>query len=224
MAEPSLGVYNQIRWPGVGDADDCWVIATFWVLVATGVMTRDQLPSVSAYRSAAGVVDRRGRSDGGSNSDTMKALRRVAPRAVAKLYSGGFAGFKQLLAKGYIASLSVNSGRLPGYLQFGFKGAHQVAIVLQGGKFYVMNPLAQQGSALLPISEADLMKAAYALLGDHRVHAVLIKAGVQKAVNNLEAMVKAARQLQPPPVEEEGVDFLDGWDAKRFYLDKHPRG
>lgn len=214
-----LGVYNQVTWPGVGDADDCWVISTFWALVAGGVLNKDQLPSVRAFREAAGVPDRAGRADGGRNTQILRALKKLAPKSGAYLYGGGMSGFIASLKKGYVASLALNSGLLPKNMQFGFKGLHQVSIVAKDGRLYMMNPLAQSGSALMEISEADLRRAAGGFLGDGKVHAVMIKIGVRTYTTMLKA-IKGPTVLQPPSYD---TSFLSGFEAKSFYMARHKK-
>jgi len=215
----SLGVYNQVHWPGVGDVDDCWVISTFWVLVAAGILTRDQLPSVHAFRDAAGVPDKPGPT-GGSNAEIVRALNKLTPEAGARLFSGNLSGFVHTLKSGYIASLAVNSMYLPSYLRFGFKGRHQIAVVYQNGKLYVMNPLAKEGSSLLQISQVDLALAAITFSQDGRFHGVMVRIGgaVRKALD------QAIKQLNLPPVIRpytEMSDFIDGFAVGKFYRSKH---
>jgi hypothetical protein len=216
-----LGVFNQIRWPGVGDADDCWVISTLWALVASGRVTKENLPSVRAFRDAAGVPDVQGRKDGGSNAQILKALQKLEPGIDAKLYSSNnVVMFRAWLSKGYIADLAVNSGALPKYLQFGFTGLHQISVVMQGGKYYVMNPLAQEGSALLEITEQNLMKAAFAFLKDGRLHGVLIKAGSIPSAKIVAPVIPAAPTVIVPIITH-FEDFMDGYAIGRFYRKKH---
>lgn len=172
----TLGAFNQLSWAGVGDADECWIIATYWPLVAAGVMPRSQLPTIAEFREAAGRPDKPGPS-GGNNSNLVKALNALAPSAEVKKFDGTLSAFSLQLAYGFIASVSLLSSALPKYLQFGFQGAHQVSIFLQSGKFYLMNPLAKEGSSLVQISGADLRRASGALFGDNKIHAVLIRAG-----------------------------------------------
>lgn len=171
-----LGAFNQVQWGGVGDADECWIIATFWPLVASGVVMRSELPSIATFRAAAGKPDRPGPT-GGNNRDLVRALDKLFPDADVKFFIGTASAFFRQLQLGYVASLSVLSSKLPAYLRFGFNGSHQVSVIYQKGKYYVMNPLAREGSALIQISERDLARAAGALLRDGKVHAVLIRAG-----------------------------------------------
>jgi hypothetical protein len=221
LSSGTLGVFNQVWWAGVGDADECWIIATFWALVATGVMSRDQLPSIDKFRAAAGRPDLPGPS-GGNNSDIIKALAKLAPDADVRGYNGLFAGFKKALQNGYVASLSVDSNMLPKYLQFGFKGLHQVSIYYSAGKYYVMNPLAKEGSGLLQISEFDLRMAATSYLGDGDFHAVLIKAGPEKPHKN---PVTSMPRSQPRDFNYQVTvrNYLDPWVARDVYQSRHKR-
>lgn len=219
MSGSSLGVFNQASWSGVGDVDECWIIATYWPLVAAGVMTRDQLPSIAAFRRAAGRPDKKGPS-GGNNDDLLKALKVFAPTADIKSFDGTLNAFSKQLAFGYIASVSLLSKYLPAYLRFGFDGAHQVSIFLQSGKFYLMNPLAKEGSALIQISGADLAKASGALFGDSHIHAVLIKAGKGKpAAKPQQRHFPAQPRDIPAPFEP--AAYMDPRAVGRAYKEKH---
>lgn len=209
----TLGTFSQRSWLGVGDLDECWIIATYWALVATGIMRREDLPSIRDFRKAAGRPDKPGPS-GGNNDVLMRALRVYAPNADIKNYVGSFEGFKKDLARGYVASLSLLSSQLPAYLQFGFKGAHQVSVYFQGGRFYVMNPLAKEGAPLIQISEKDLRRAAGALFGDNKFHALLIKAGDAKKITKTQALQQPPRDLNAPVVVR---DYLHPYEARDFY-------
>lgn len=219
----ALGVFSQISWPGVGDVDDCWIIATYWALVATGVMTREQLPSIYEFREAAGRPDKPGPS-GGNNGNLITALNKLAPEADVRRFSGSLASFTKQLKLGYVASLSLDSGRLPKYLQFGFTGNHQVSVYYQGGKFYIMNPLAKSGSGLLPITASALQFAAGGLFGDGQFHAVLIKAGEVKPPKPAKPqtfhMPQRPRDLNAPVIVR---DYIDPHAAGRAYRDRHKR-
>lgn len=212
-----LGAFNQIGWTGVGDADECWIIATFWPLVATGVMSREDLPTIEEFRKAAGRPDLPGAS-GGNNGNLIKALKKLAPGADAKLFVGGLSSFTKQLKSGYIASLSLSSALLPKYLQFGFTGAHQVSVIYQGGKFYVMNPLAKEGSALLEITAAALTKAAGGLFKDGKYHAVLIRA--KQVPLKVPRRDPVRRDLNPPIVIR---DYIDPYEVVSFYNGRRPK-
>jgi hypothetical protein len=233
----SLGVFNQVHWVGVGDVDECWIIATFWALVASGGVEREKLPSIEAFRKAAGRPDRPGPT-GGNNYLILKALKRLEPGIDARLYVGGASGFTNMLKRGYIASLSVNSKYLPPNLQYGFKGAHQISVYFQGGKYYVMNPLAKEGSPLQSITLADLQRAAGSLfghnqpiknmpgedrfVGDWLFHAVFIKAkpGTQPPKFLPLGGVASARprDLNAPIIVR---DYIDPYAARRLYDARH---
>lgn len=220
MAGSSLGVFNQGAWSGVGDVDECWIIATYWALVAAGVMRREDLPTIREFRDAAGRPDKPGAS-GGNNKNLMLALKTLIPQADATMFVGGVAAFTKALQRGYIASLSVLSSALPKYLQFGFKGSHQVSIYYKAGKFYLANPLAKEGSALVQISAADLAYAAGALFRDGKFHAVLIKAGDEKKIKDaMKDLPKRPRDL-PPPTEVR--DYIDPYQASRSYRNRFAR-
>jgi hypothetical protein len=222
MAASGLGVFNQASWSGVGDVDECWIIATYWALVASGVMRREDLPTIAEFRDAAGRPDLPGPS-GGNNHNLMLALKTLIPQADTRLFTGGAASFKKALQSGYIASLSLLSKALPKYLQFGFKGGHQVSVYYQGGKYYVANPLAKEGSALIEVSLAVLLKASGALFGDNKLHAVLIKApsGGKKTKTIVPDFPKRPRDLAPPVLES---NYIDPWKARRFYDERNTRG
>lgn len=216
----TLGTFNQASWAGVGDIDECWIIATYWALVATGIMTRDQLPTIAEFREAAGRPDKPGPS-GGNNKVLMLALKTLIPQADAKMIDGSFQSFKAELGRGYVASLSVLSSKLPKWLQFGFQGAHQVSVYFKGGQFYLANPLAKEGSALIQISEADLKSAAGGLFGDGKFHAVLIKGKTAALLKNTLAPTSPPRDLAAPIIVR---DYIDPWRVQRDYDARHKRG
>jgi len=233
----SLGVFNQVHWPGVGDVDECWIVATYWALVAAGILTREQLPSIRAFRAAAGVPDRPGPT-GGGYADIMRALKKLVPNSGAVLYTGTATGFIKYLQRGYVASLFVLSKNLPKYLQFGFTGTrsrvvirdgkkyvvtekvytgHQVSVFMRGDKIYIMNPLAPEGSALLPITLAQLKRAAGTTF-----RGILFPLGGAA----IKAIIKKAKKLPPgpprdlmPPLIE--IDFYRSEDTIGFYRARH---
>ena len=229
MSTNPYGVFNQVLWPGTGDVDECWIIATYWALVISGVVKRKNLPTIKEFRAAAGRPDKPGPT-GGNNKIIAKALSILLPKAEVKQYNGNTAGFEKLLKQGYIASLSVDSGDLPAYLQFGFKGNHQISVYYEGGHFWVMNPLAKEGSSLLPISLADLKRAAFSLLGDGKFHAIFIRAKSQEQMdyeknlrdyNNRMERPRAPKPLAAPAERDNHYlqpywpkDFLDARSDK----------
>lgn len=223
MSTNPYGVFNQVLWPGTGDVDECWIIATYWALVIAGVVKRKDLPSIKEFRAAAGRPDLPGAS-GGSNKNIAKALSILLPKAEVKQYNGNTAGFEKMLKQGYIASLSVDSGDLPAYLQFGFKGDHQISVYYEGGHFWIMNPLAKEGSALLQISLADLKRAAFSFLGDGKFHSVFIAAkskeqlDYEKNVKDYTSRMERPRAPQqlPAPAAQES-HYLQPYWPRDFY-------
>jgi hypothetical protein len=224
MADNPYGVFNQVLWSGVGDVDECWIIATYWALVITGVVKRKDLPTIKEFRAAAGRPDRPGAS-GGNNTVIAKALTKLLPKADAQLYNGNTAGFEKMLKQGYVASLSVDSGDLPAYLQFGFKGDHQISVYFEGGQFWIMNPLAKEGSALIQISRAALQKAAGSYLGDGKFHAIFIRSKSKEEMD-YDAAIKDytkrsarphAPKPLPPPAMDKFTNYLQPYWPKSFY-------
>jgi hypothetical protein len=156
-------VLSQIGYPGAGDIDDCWCVATIMAMHA--VAPNNHLPTVPQFRAAAGVPDVQGRSDGGNVNDIMKACNKLWPTLHGALSSRAWASFASAVKGGKVASLSLLSGNLPSRYRFGFSGTHQVYVEYTGGAWYIANPLAKTGSALQAISEADLKRAAVTLPG-----------------------------------------------------------
>lgn len=171
---PLPGAYSQVTWPGVGDVDDCWVLAPFWALVASRSSTKANLPTVSGFRAAAGVPDVYGRPDGGNNLQALKAILKYFPKSGAYSYVGYAAGFWSRIDKGEVASVSVVSAKLPSTMRHGFLGNHQVCIAKQGTGYYLMNPLQTSGSRPYAITKTQAQVAAFALFGDNKFHAVMI--------------------------------------------------
>lgn len=216
----SLGAFNQVSWYGVGDVDECWIIATYWALVASGVMRRKDLPTIREFREAAGNPDRPG-STGGNNRQLMLALKTLVPNARTEYFVGGAGAFTRALQNGYVASLSLLSRYLPSYARFGFMGAHQVSVYYQGGKYYIMNPLAREGSALLPVSLATLQRASGALFGDTLLHAVFVKPKPSsKKKESPGFFPQMPRDLNAPIIVR---NYLDPFAPAKLYRSRHPK-
>ena len=152
---------NQKVYPGVGDIDDCWVVATIWAIRRHTHQSQNLL-NCTTYRAAAGDPDD-GRHDGGTVSEIAQANSRLYPHVADVKYQKqyGWTGLVSYLNKGYTASLAVRSSYLPRSLRYGFYGTHQVAVFKRGGYFYMMNPLQPQGSAPTRISGTALNTATY---------------------------------------------------------------
>jgi len=204
---PLPGVYNQVSWPGVRfegqpDVDECWIIATYWAIVAAGWRDKGQLPMIFAFRAACGNPDKPGPT-GGSNAQIITAMRGTMPDVKVVSYVGTGDGFVEWVkTRGAVASLVVSSALLPVALQFGFKGIHQVGVAwLDGTGLVLMNPLDASGHAPRKIERADLAAAAKGFLNDGLWHAVIVKpappdaevADLKTQIVNLNAVVTDTR-------------------------------
>jgi len=163
-------VISQRTYPGAGDIDDCWVVATVWAAVASQPGIRQ--PSVTEYRRHAGDPDD-GFQDGGSLTEVIAGARGSWPRLPVQPidttnwleYVGPVKG------GGRPSSLAVDSATLPTNVQFGFKGKHQIGVAWDAVRrtFVVANPLAPDGSRPVPITEAALKRASLALIPHMKV-------------------------------------------------------
>lgn len=156
----STGVFNQKLWPGVGAApyDDCVILADF--MAAHAVRPELTLPSIAAYRAAAGVPDTDGKSEGLSLDDSIEAIRIVWPDLDAERYLGTWAGFlERAKTTNAVASVSVLSGALPTTLRYGFLLNHRITVFWTGSAWRVLNPLAPAHSKAKAIIEAALKLA-----------------------------------------------------------------
>ncbi len=167
------GAFDQRKYPGAGDVDDCWVVAT--VYAAKMYDRKLHLPTIPEFRKAAGVPDVRGVSNGGTVQNVLDGAHKIWPHVQV---NGGvfkdWAAFVVPMQKGLRpASLAVKSSELPPELQYGFKGLHQVAAFLDGDQWWISNPLQRDGAKPDHIGAATLRKAAYAFGNDGHVHAAL---------------------------------------------------
>lgn len=216
---PLPKVINQAKYPGVGDVDDCNVIVPFWSLLASGTeRTRAKLPTVTAFRAAAGVPDKPG-PNGLTNAQALQAINKLYPDAEAFSFVRNHERFVKHLNNGAVASVSIKNNLLPTNMQFGFSGAHQIGIVRNPNDkpgvsdyYLAMNPLGKEGTNLIPISRPELERAAYGLFGDGKIHAVIIPDAaevvnpipdskdariieLEKLVNELRMKIAAARDI-----------------------------
>lgn len=163
-------VINQVGYPGVGDVDDCAVIATFWAARASGYS--GSLPSVAAFRSAAGRPDRPGPT-GITNGAVWRGVNGTSLRTLkAKIFEGPWLMFRSVVRAGMIASVAIDSSRIPTSLQYGFRGMHRVGVSWEDGQWYLANPLAPSGSRPRTIAE-DRVHAASTSAGGGAVLAVV---------------------------------------------------
>ena len=153
---------NQGSYPGAGDWDDCWVVATVWAANAAGWSYR---PTVPVFRRYARNPDRPGPT-GGTLDHVMRGAQGCYPNARIRRYrSTSWDGFTSLLKAGWIASLAIRSSGLPSSYAYGHRGGHQVGVAYQNGTYYIMNPLQPNGSRPRAINGYDLRRAARAFVG-----------------------------------------------------------
>jgi hypothetical protein len=169
----TTGVFNQQRWPGVGDTDDCWAIADLMAVHSVAPWIR--LPNLPQYRELADNPNELGPTPG-SITHSARAIRKLDPKlgdAIEVMRDGEFADFLGRLKAGHPASLSVKSGSLPPKLQFGFTGNHRVAVFWNGSEIRLANPLARAHSRSKVISE-DALRTAIREHPDPGVNCVLL--------------------------------------------------
>ena len=152
-----LPVLSQRTFPGVGDIDDCWVIATIWAAAASHPTIA--YPTVTTFRRFAGVPDLPGPS-GGNIWDVNKGADGCWPNLPNYLVvASSFDTIKEHLKAGRPGSAAVDSSALPSRLRYNFYGGHQIGIQLIGTSLYAMNPLAVNGAAPDRISYVELEHA-----------------------------------------------------------------
>lgn len=155
-------VMNQRVYPEAGDIDDCWIVAT--VMAAKASRPSIDIPTVTIFRFFAGDPDD-GYRDGGTLAEIAAGVRGLWPElapSVSYLYGGSWNRFEELLRAGGIASLAVDSSKLPPGVRYGFNGLHQITVFMEGNYFYIANPLAPEGSTPQLIGAASLRASAYA--------------------------------------------------------------
>lgn len=177
----TAGVFNQKRWPKVGDTDECWMLADLMALHSVAPWLR--LPNAEVYRDAAGNPDDTEELDGGTIDQSAKAIRKLWGRdsaghdgfgqLIEVVQNGSWDSFLAKLKAGHPASLSVSSGALPVAMQFGFTGSHRVAVFFDGEHLRLANPLARAHSRARQISD-DTLRTAMRLHPDPRVNAVVM--------------------------------------------------
>ena len=157
-------VLSQRNYPGAGDIDDCWVVATVWAAISSRDVRK---PTVTEFRARAGKPDRPGPT-GGNVYDCNRGADGCWPTLPNRLFGVGssWTAVYNDLHSGRPASVGVLSSALPARLQYGFKGTHQVGIHFfpATGKLYCMNPLAPHGTVPLTITWIQLRAAMRALI------------------------------------------------------------
>lgn len=156
-------VLSQKGYPGVGDIDDCWVVATIWAAVASRLSIKR--PTITAFRAAGDRPDRPNKPDGGNISNVYAAAKATLAAAKPELFkSTSWTTFMRKLKAGQPASVGLHSAYLPERHRYGFLGTHQCGVIWDGDEILLMNPLAKDGAPLKPITEAELKRAMWNLL------------------------------------------------------------
>jgi hypothetical protein len=156
-----LPVLSQRTYPGVGDIDDCWVIATIWAAASSHPTIA--YPTVTTFRQKAGKPDLPGPT-GGNIDDCNRGADGCWPGLPNYLVkTSEYDSIKQHLKAHRPGSVAVLSSALPSRLQYNFLGTHQIGVHLIGSHLYGMNPLAPNGAEPDRMSYDELEKAMRAL-------------------------------------------------------------
>lgn len=157
-----LAVLSQRTYPGVGDIDDCWAIATIWAAASSHPTI--VYPTVTTFRQKAGKPDLPG-STGGNIWDCNRGADGCWPNLPNYLsVTSDYDNIKTHIAAGRPGSVSVMSSALPEDLRYNFWGTHQIGVHLIGSTLYCMNPLAPNGTTPRTITYLELQKAMKALI------------------------------------------------------------
>jgi hypothetical protein len=163
-------VFNQAKWPGARDVDDCWAVSGIQCVNVTAPWLR--LVSIPAFRRAAGKPDTTG-ADGGQPEDIKRGVESLFPawyRDETRLRIRRQESWESLVTwaqerpEGHRPlSIAVVSAKLPTRIQFGFLKLHQLSLVVKGdGTWLVANPLAPVYSRWERINPAELRPAVMA--------------------------------------------------------------
>lgn len=177
-------IFNQRFWPGVGDVDDCWVLAPLQCLNAIAGWLG--LVGNAQFRNAAGSPDDPSKPNPGSPALAFKAIKALYPQigALCKLMSSGtFAELRALVDTGHPAYVSIDSGKLPTALRFGYSGGHAVSLqggidpigqdALAAGEVYFANPLAKPHSKPLRVKWSAIKDSIVQHYSDGKVRALV---------------------------------------------------
>jgi hypothetical protein len=155
--DPLAAIMSQVTYPGAGDVDDCAIVATFWAARAAGYT--GSLPTIAQFRAAAGVPDKPGPT-GLLNTQVWRGVQGTALATLHPIMRAlqPWDVFADALKRGEIASVALDSSKLPSSLRYGFMGAHRVGLAWRN-RWMIANPLGPDGSAPLPIAELALKTA-----------------------------------------------------------------
>ena len=166
-------VFSQTSWPGIGDVDDCWVLASLQAVHTVAPWLK--LPGVRVFREKAGVPDVAGQLDVGDEEDMKRGLDALYPTLGHELVQGmPFQDFVEKLRSGRPAAVIIKAGDLPAALQHVYQGIHAVTVAFddETGEILMADPLAKAHSKPVPITQPALRKAIEGFRPN--VHAVLM--------------------------------------------------
>jgi len=162
-------VFNQRKWPGAGDVDDCWVVSAIQAMHVTAPWLR--LVGVKEFRKAAGRPDVQGEANGGQLRHVKLGCEGVFPQwyraadgpRIRVVAGGTWDQLKDDALEHRPLSVAVVSAKLPARLQFGFGGYHQITVVAKAsGRWLVANPLAPAYSRWVEVNPSELRPAVVA--------------------------------------------------------------
>lgn len=188
-------VFSQRDWPGIGDVDDCWVLASLQAVHTVAPWLK--LPGVKVFRDRAGVLDVPGQLDVGDEHDMKRGLDALYPTLGLEILDGmPFSEFVGKLRSGRPAAVIIKAGDLPDELQTTYKGIHAVTVAFddETGAILMADPLARAHSKPVPIAQPALKNAIEGFKPN--VHAVLMPT-IQRALQTHElhqAQVKRLRR------------------------------
>lgn len=150
------GVFSQKHWRGVGDIDDCVVLAD--IACAHSVAPWLVLPGTKAYRAAAGNPDDPANPDGMTLDQSAKAIRTLWPKLNIEVIKGGdWASFIAKIKAGHSASVCVFSAAMA--TRNGKAVRHRGSLYWNGKIFRFVNPLRNPHTLGTEITEAAIKKA-----------------------------------------------------------------
>ena len=154
-----LAAVSQVHWPGVGDIDDCAVIATFYAAMASG-FPKASLPTVAEFRKAAGRPDAPG-ATGLSQPAVWAGVMgtALAGQSPVNLSTRDWSIIVNHLRGGHQLSVALDTRKLPVAMRCGFLGWHRCGASFDGSRFRLMNPLQDDGDAPFVITLAQLQTA-----------------------------------------------------------------
>ena len=157
-----LSVLSQRTYPGAGDIDDCWAVATIWA--AASSKPTIAYPTITTFRQKAGKPDLPGPT-GGNIFDCERGADGCWPTLPNELVvTSDWNAIVTRLKAGKPASIAVDSAKLPSRLRYNFYGKHQVGVKYEGTTLYCMNPLAPPDTRPLSITWTELRLAMAALI------------------------------------------------------------